>query len=119
MIMESSAYNFRHLVAGKILDRLAFISNFSSPLPVSFSVRDQKAQPCGDRTLAVHLLVMLVVKLVQWACRSVSGCHSYTTKSCSNLAIHKKDVNHISFSPTLLSLYLDAKMSTAIPTHCG
>lgn len=67
MIMESSAYNFRHLVAGKTLDRLAFISNLSSPLPVSFSVRHEKAQPCGDRTLAVCLLVMLVIKWVQWA----------------------------------------------------
>ena len=64
--MESSAYYFRHLVARKILDRLGFISNLSSPLPVSFSVKHEKAQPCSDRTSAVRLLVMLVVKLVQW-----------------------------------------------------
>lgn len=66
MIMERSAYNFRHLVTGKISHKLTFISKLSSSLPMSFSVRHHRhhrANPYGDRTLVLHFFVVLVVEL--------------------------------------------------------
>lgn len=114
--MESSAYNFRHLMTREISHRPAFFQSFHlySRYPSSSACR---APPCSDGTLALHLLVIMTIELAQ-GCGRVPGCHSYTIQINSTLILHQSAVNHV-FSQLSLPFVWMPKMPTAIPTHCG